>query len=117
MWMLSLLSQNTGDLIIKGDAGEDFSIKSPLRSEITDISGLIDVLLTFLFPLAAVLLFVMLSYAGFVYLNSEGAPDKIKQAQGIITSSIIGLILLFLAFFIIRIVSSIFGFDGGILPS
>ena len=114
--MHSLLA-DTGDLIIKDGVGQNFSIKSPLRSEISDLSGLMNVLVSFIFPFAAVLLFVMLCYAGFVYISSEGSADKVNQAKAIITSSIIGLILLFLAFFIIRIVSAIFGFEGGILPS
>ncbi len=112
----SLLA-DTGDLIIKDGVGQEVSIKSPLRAEISDLSGLINVLVSFIFPLAAVILFAMLCYAGFVYISSEGSSDKVNQAKGIITSSIIGLILLFLAFFIIRIVSAIFGFEGGILPS
>lgn len=116
MWLFALLAEE-GDLTIKGAGAESFTINNPLRAEITDISGLMSVLISFLFPLAAVLLFCMLSYAGFVYLSSEGNAEKVNKARTIITSSIIGLIILFLAFFIIRIVSAIFGFQGGILPS
>ena len=118
MTLLTLLAEaDNGSLIIKGNGTSgDITIKSPLRSEITDISSLINVFMSFLFPLALIIIFLMFVYAGYLYLSSEGSPDKVKQAQGVITSSIVGFILLFVAFFVVRLVASFFGFQGGILP-
>lgn len=53
-----------------------------------------------LFPLAGILGFAMIIYAGFEYTISGGDSNKQKDAQQRITSALIGLILLF-AFYII----------------
>ena len=114
---MSLLAQaeSTGDLILKNESGV-MTIKSPLRAEITDLSSLFNTMITIALPLAMLIFFCVTIYAGFILLTSEGSADKIKQAQGIFKSSIIGLILLLVAFLIVRIVATIFGFGGGILP-
>lgn len=111
-------ASGSGGLIIRGDGNSgDLTIRNPLRSEISDVSGLVNVLMGFLLPVALLIIFLMFIYAGYLFLSSEGSAEKVKQAQGVIVSSIIGLVLLFFAFFIIRLISSIFGFQGGILPS
>ena len=57
-------------------------------------------LIKILFPLAGILAFVMIVWAGFEYATSGGDTNKQKDAQDRITNAIIGLILLF-AFYII----------------
>lgn len=114
---MNLLAQaaSNGDFIIKNESG-NMTIKSPLRPEITNLSELFNTLLKFLLPFAIVIFFVMSMYAGYLLLSSQGSADKIKQAQGIFMSSIVGFVLLLTAFLIVRIVAHIFGFGGGILP-
>lgn len=93
----------------------DYSIESPLRDDIATVSDLINILIDFLIPFAILILFLMFVYTGYTFLTSRGNPEKIKQARGIITSALIGFVLLVMAFFIVRIIGTIFNFSGGIL--
>jgi hypothetical protein len=105
-----------GSITIKSTGADPgIALESPLRSEITDISSLISIVMTFLFPIAAVLLFCMVIYSGFVFMTSRGNSQAVSKAQGIIISAIIGFVLLVIAFFLVRLVAFIFGFSGGIL--
>lgn len=91
----------------------EFTVPSPLRSEITDLSSLIDIMITFLLPFALVILFLMFVYAGFTFMTAHGEQDKINKAKGVMISSITGVILLLVAFFLVRILATVFGLDGG----
>jgi len=57
-------------------------------------------LIKILFPLAGILAFVMIVWAGFEYATSGGDTNKQKDAQDRIANAIIGLVLLF-AFYLI----------------
>ena len=73
------------------------------KGECKPSSGLQDMigsLIKKLFPIAGILAFVMIVWAGFEYATSGGDTNKQKDAQDRITNAIIGLILLF-AFWII----------------
>lgn len=65
----------------------------------------------------ALLMFV---YGGFMFLISAGSSDKIGQAKKIIVAAVIGLIIVFSSYLIIRFVSQTIGVDwqgGKILPA
>lgn len=112
--MMNLLAQVSVSPTTVPAAG--FALKSPLRSEITDISSLISILMSVLFPFGALLLFIMVVYAGFTFMNARGNAQDVAKAQNIIINALIGFVLLVIAFFIVRIAALIFGFEGGILP-
>lgn len=103
-----------GNLIIKTE-GQDFLIENPIKPELSTISGILNTLIGFLLPIGLIVVFIMIVYAGFTYISSDGDPARIKKAQGTIVTALIGLFLLFLAFFIVRLVGYIFNFQGGIL--
>jgi len=46
--------------------------------------------------LGAFLAVIMVLYGGVTYISSSGDADKVKQAQGTITNSLIALVVLFL---------------------
>lgn len=56
----------------------------------------------------ALLMFV---YGGFMFLISAGSSDKIGQAKKIIIAAVIGLIIVFSSYIIIRFVSQAIGVD------
>jgi|GEM_PF-348262 hypothetical protein len=65
----------------------------------------------------ALLMFV---YGGFMFLISAGSSDKIGQAQKILVAAVIGLIIVFSSYMIIRFVAQAVGVDwqgGKILPA
>ncbi len=96
------------------------SIKGPLEipgvssSEIK-LSHVIGRILQFILPLAGVILLFVFIWGGYDFMMSQGSADKIKSAQGKITAGIIGFILLILSYFIVKLISTIFGLQTGII--
>ncbi len=85
-------------------------LQSPLNNQpINTLADVINILLTFLVPLAAIILFFVLVLGGYQFMFSQGNPEKVKSARAKITTGIIGFILLILSYFITSFVASIFG--------
>jgi succinate dehydrogenase hydrophobic anchor subunit len=68
----------------------------------------------FLIPISGVILLLVFIWAGYDFMTSEGNPEKIKSAQAKITTGIIGIVLLVLAFLIVKVVELILGIRTGI---
>ena len=77
-------------------------------SDIRDLGSIISKLLKFIYPIAGVGLLVFLIYGGFAYLTSAGDPKKMEAAKGIITTAIIGFIIVIIAFWVTEIINYIF---------
>jgi len=75
------------------------------------IGGIINTVLTFVYPIGGVLLFFMIVWAGFDYFNSEGKPDKLGKAKSKITWAIVGYALLVLSFLLVKLIAFISGLD------
>ena len=75
----------------------------------TKIGHLINRLLPFAFYLAGLILLIMLIIGGFEMLTSGGSPDKMKAAQGRITSAVIGFVIVFISYWLMRILEIVFG--------
>jgi len=73
------------------------------------LGDIISKLLTYIFPLAGIILFAFLILGGFELLTSGGNPEKAKKAQGRITSALVGFLIIFLAYWITQILEVIFG--------
>lgn len=52
---------------------------------------------------------ILIIYAGILYISSKGDQAKIDTAKKTLTYAIIGLVVIFLSFFIISIISSLTG--------
>jgi hypothetical protein len=72
-------------------------------------------LFDFLFFLAGAFFLGSLLMASIEYVTSEGDPGKINSATKRITNALVGLVIVFASFVIIRIAASIFGY-GDIVP-
>lgn len=59
--------------------------------------------------LAGIAFFVMLLIGGFKYMTSGGDPKASEQAKGTITSALLGIILLILAWLILKFISQFAG--------
>lgn len=71
--------------------------------------GLVNTVATWIFAIAGVVAFFYLIYSGFLYLTAAGNPDAAKKGQQGIINAIIGLVIIFLAFAIVRAVTSLLG--------
>jgi hypothetical protein len=70
-------------------------------------SELIDHILGFVTMLALILVPLIIVYAAFLYMTSEGDPNKVKQAQSMIFYAIIGLFVVLLSKAIISIIHGV----------
>lgn len=68
-------------------------------------SNFISVILAF----AGIVLFIMLVTGGFRYLVSGGDPKAVEAAKGTLTQAIVGLVILVLAFLILKLIETITG--------
>lgn len=71
-----------------------------------DWQAIVNQVATWVFMIAGVLAFFYLVYAGFIYLTAAGNPDAAKKGQQGIINAIIGLVIIFMAYGIVRIVIS-----------
>lgn len=65
----------------------------------------------YIIPFAGLAAFVVLIAGGFSYLTSGGDPQKAKQAQGVITGAIIGLVVTLSVYLIFRLLGLITGLN------
>lgn len=54
---------------------------------------------------------VLIIYSGTRYITSKGDPTKVEGAKKTFTYAILGLIVIFLSFFIVSIISQLTGVD------
>ncbi|MFH0942678.1 MAG: hypothetical protein V1810_00745 [Candidatus Beckwithbacteria bacterium] len=88
-------------------AGFTFINKTP--------ADIINTLIPIIFVLAGIILLGMLVAGGFTIFTSAGNPEKIKKGTGIITNAIIGLLVIFAAYWIIELLEITLGIQ--IFPS
>lgn len=58
---------------------------------------------------AGIILIFMFIYSGFLYMSSAGATDakKMARAQNSMVTSLVGFLIIFLAYFIIQIIQAV----------
>jgi hypothetical protein len=93
----------TNWLLVKGQ-----KICSPLAN-IGTIGDLITRVLTFLIPLASVVLFIVLLWGGFDFLTSQGDAEKLKKGRAKIVSGLIGFAIIVLAYTATKVIAYLFG--------
>src|SRR5438067_13621175 len=67
--------------------------------------GFIGVAIGMLFIIAAVLALGFIVYGGIKWITSEGDPKNIQGARNMIIYAVIGLMIVFLAYFAVNIIS------------
>jgi hypothetical protein len=67
-----------------------------------------------MFPLAGIILLIVLIWGGIEFMLSSGEPEKVKAARAKLTTGIIGFILLFVSYIIVRFIAYVFGLQTGI---
>jgi TRAP-type C4-dicarboxylate transport system permease small subunit len=94
------------------------SIKGPLEANgkpIENLGQLVSRVLQFMLPLAGIILLIVLIWGGFDFMMSQGNPEKVKNAQAKITTGLIGFAILVFSYLIVRLLSTIFGLQVGII--
>jgi hypothetical protein len=78
-----------------------------------DFEKLITNILNSATSLAIIAVFVMLLYGGFKYLTAGGDPKAMDSGKNTITYALIGLVLMFGAWFILRLITAFTGVEVG----
>lgn len=95
------------------DISEDKSVSIPnpngFNTNFKDLGSIITQLLPYILVIAGLVLFILLIIGGFGFLTSGGSPDKMKAAQGKITSAIIGFVIIFISYWLVRILEIMLG--------
>jgi type III secretory pathway component EscU len=84
-------------------------INNPQGFAFTDLASVINKLLTYILPLAGIILFFMIIAGGFQLLTSAGNPDSISKGQKKITIAIVGFLVIFIAYWLMQILEVVFG--------
>ena len=84
-------------------------VASPFAAQLKTPGGIISRLLFFAFPLAGLILFVMLVWAGFEILIGAPTKKSIDAGKQRATAAIVGFLLLFASYWIFQIIEVVFG--------
>lgn len=72
-------------------------------------AGIMNRVLLFAFPLAGLILFVMLLWGGFEMLTGAATKKSLDSGRQRITTAVLGFLLLFVSFWIVQIIEVVFG--------
>ncbi len=91
------------------DIGSSFKMGEYTTDSITKfgtLGQLISPLLRNAILLAGIIFFILIVFGGVTYIMNAGSGDKdgMEKGQNALTSAVLGLIIVFIAYFIIRIV-------------
>ncbi len=77
----------------------------------TSLNEVVSSFLTILLFVVVIGAVVYISLAGFKYISSQGDANKAKEAQAAITNAIIGVVVAFIAYFVVTFVLGQLGFN------
>jgi len=66
---------------------------------------------TYAIPFAGILMLAMIIAGGYSLMLSGGEPEKVKAGKDKITAGIVGFLLVFTTWFIIRVIEIVFGIE------
>lgn len=115
----NMIHNTIQQLAIKLPGGNEVKGPSELTSSprsFTDLSSFISPLLNIIFFIAVFWAFYYLVWGAFQYIVAGGKKEELAKARSRITWALIGLIIIFLAFFVAKFVSEIFPPGKGGLP-
>ena len=75
----------------------------------TDIRTLIVNIIRYALTFLGIIAVVMIMYGGFIWMTSNGQPDRVQKAKNILIAAAIGLIIVISAFAIVTFIVSITG--------
>lgn len=72
----------------------------PYKTGVTDPALIIGKIIKIVVGLIGVILLVLIVYAGYLWMTAGGNEEQLKQAKGILVNSIIGVIIVLMAYII-----------------
>ena len=84
-----------------------YTIPSPTRHR--DLGDLLEMVIGAVFTFTGVLLLLYLILGGITYLTAGGDDKRVGEAKKMLTNAVVGMLIVFTSFWIIRIVEVVFG--------
>jgi|GEM_PF-678899 heme/copper-type cytochrome/quinol oxidase subunit 2 len=79
------------------------------NDSIDSVDSLVDAIVNIAVPVAILCLVVLVVYAGYMLISSQGNPDKIKEGKDVLTNAIIGFFIVVLSIVILVLLSNTLG--------
>jgi heme/copper-type cytochrome/quinol oxidase subunit 2 len=76
---------------------------------INSIDSLVNTIVNIAVPIAILCLVVLVVYAGYMLISSQGNPDKLKEGREVLTNAIIGFFIVVLSVVILVLLSDTLG--------
>jgi len=76
---------------------------------VNDFGGIIGTAIIIIFIIAIIIALIFLVIGGIKWITSSGDSSKVEAARNQIIAAVIGLVIVFLSFFILNFVLTIFG--------
>lgn len=83
--------------------------KLDINSDSLDFGTIVTKILPYLFGIAGIILLLNIISSGFKMMTSRGEPKTLQAAQAKLTTSLIGIIILFASFWIVRLIGQFLG--------
>ena len=95
------------------------SITSPSQGVTAEPNIVLQNAITIVFILAGLAVLIMLIWGAFQWILSGGEKEKVEEARKRIMSAIVGIVILALAFLIVKVLGRLLNINpmGGIIPS
>lgn len=88
-------------------AGDNWNIlKITTPSDTTDVPAVVDQVISIILMIAGALAIIYLIYSGILYITAAGNPDSAKKGQQGIINAVIGIVIIILAYVILKAVVS-----------
>ena len=73
------------------------------------VGDVISELLPYVYVLAGIGLLLMLIYGGIELMTAAGDPDKIKGGYGRVSAGLIGFVIVFISYMVVKIAETVLG--------
>ncbi|MCL5411815.1 MAG: pilin [Patescibacteria group bacterium] len=90
------------------------SITSPTGLKQNQIGDIVSEFIPIIFALAGIVLLVYLIIGGFKFITSGGDQKALQSAKNTISNAVLGFILVFVSFWLLQIISTIFNVGVGL---
>ena len=89
--------------------GQPINVPTGSQADFKDLGAIVSRLLQYLFPLSGLILFAMIIISGFQMLTSAGNPKSLEEAKQRLTWAIVGFVIIFTAFWLMKILEFLLG--------
>jgi len=90
-----------------GPDAEDLGNAITVNTTTANIGGIVDLIVTWIIYIVGVLAFIYLVVSGITYITAGGNAEQAKKGQAGIINSIIGIVIVVLAYVILQSVNDI----------